>query len=171
MERRLAFNRRRRKAEPRTPRWGAHGSRSEGAEPLCITVRLQRNGIADGVALKRQCDRGAPHFLPYQEPFLFYWAGVLKTAGIDTRSRNFAEDVGTQILWLVGPAGTIAVGQLRGNLQDDGSCALCSQESETIFHLLVVSCSFARREVCWYGVLLLIGHYPRSFWVHTNSST
>ena len=51
-------------AEPRTPRWGAHGSRSEGAEPLCITVRLQRNGIADGVALKRQCDRGAPHFLP-----------------------------------------------------------------------------------------------------------
>ena len=108
---------------------------------------------------------------PYQEPFLFYWAGVLKTAGIDTRSRNFAEDVGTQILWLVGPAGTIAVGQLRGNLQDDGSCALCSQESETIFHLLVVSCSFARREVCWYGVLLLIGHYPRSFWVHTNSST
>ena len=39
--------------EPRTPRWGARGSRSKGAEPSHITVRSQRNGIADGVARER----------------------------------------------------------------------------------------------------------------------
>ena len=37
-------------AEPRMPGWGAHGSRSKGAEPSHITVGSQRNGIADGVA-------------------------------------------------------------------------------------------------------------------------
>ena len=39
----------------------------------------------------------------------------------------------------------------RHNLQQDDSCALCSQEPETISHLLV-GCSFSRQ--VWYRVLL-----------------
>ena len=41
----------------------------------------------------------------------------------------------------------------RHNLQDDDSCALCAQESETITHLLL-NCCFARE--IWYRALLML---------------
>jgi len=45
----------------------------------------------------------------------------------------------------------------RHNLQDDDSCALCCQASETITHLLV-SCPFSKE--CWYAILQTLHWQP-----------